>query len=541
MIDSLSGGQWTTQEAPQPADAASEQAVILEGVSCPSTGGCAAIGLFETSSGAGAELLTQAGPGGAWSATDAPVPSDAITGSGAISEAEAVSCGPAAACEAVGIYAATGDTEASFVDRLTGGTWTSTTAPVPANAGTGSDRSSELLSVSCTFDGCQAVGTYEDATTGDRALAVATDASGHSTAVEAPQPPDAATGSSADGFLEDVSCQSLSSCVAVGSYANPVASENVALIDTLSGGTWNALASPVPANAASGSGAESELRAVSCPSGGGCGAGGDFFDPGDQFGLLVNNSPSEGYWTDASDGGIFSYGNATFHGSMGGQHLNKPVVGMAVTPGGGGYWEVASDGGIFSFGDANFYGSTGSLHLNAPVVGMAASPDGGGYWLVASDGGIFNYGDAGFFGSAGSIHLNQPIVGMAATPDGGGYWLVASDGGIFSYGDAQFYGSRGGQPLNKPIVGMAASATGLGYWLVASDGGIFTYGDATFQGSSGSLKLNKPVVGMMSTFDGAGYWLVASDGGIFSYGDAVFQGSAGSLHLNAPMVGGTPT
>ena len=38
-------------------------------------------------------------------------------------------------------------------------------------------------------------------------------------------------------------------------------------------------------------------------------------------------------------------------------HLNKPIVGMAATPDGKGYWLVASDGGIFTFGDAAFYGS----------------------------------------------------------------------------------------------------------------------------------------------------------------------------------------
>ena len=52
--------------------------------------------------------------------------------------------------------------------------------------------------------------------------------------------------------------------------------------------------------------------------------------------------------------------------------LNQPIVGMASTPGGRGYWLVASDGGIFSFGDARFFGSTGALHLNRPIVGMAA-------------------------------------------------------------------------------------------------------------------------------------------------------------------------
>ncbi len=254
---------------------------------------------------------------------------------------------------------------------------------------------------------------------------------------------------------------------------------------------------------------------------------------------LTVNAPPPGYYNVASDGGIFNYGGAAFYGSMGGQHLNAPIVGMAETPFAKGYWEVGSDGGIFNFGNAAFYGSTGSIVLNKPIVGMAATPSGWGYWLVASDGGIFNYGDAGFFGSAGSIPLNKPIVGMAATPSGRGYWLVASDGGIFTYGDAAFFGSTGSIVLNKPIVGMAATPSGRGYWLVASDGGIFTYGDAGFFGSAGSIPLNKPIVAMISTPSGQGYWLVASDGGIFNYGDAAFLGSAGGLPLNAPVVGGT--
>jgi outer membrane protein assembly factor BamB len=247
--------------------------------------------------------------------------------------------------------------------------------------------------------------------------------------------------------------------------------------------------------------------------------------------------PNSSYWTVATDGGIFSFGNAQFWGSTGAIVLNRPIVGMATTPDHGGYWLVASDGGVFSFGDATYRGSTGALRLNSPVVGMAATPDGHGYWLVASDGGVFSFGDAAFHGSMGGTPLNKPIVGMASTHDGLGYWLVASDGGIFSFGDAAFHGSMGGTPLNRPIVGMAATHDGLGYWLVASDGGIFTFGDATFHGSMGGTPLNRPVVGMAITPDGGGYWLVASDGGIFSFGDAGFTGSEGGAALNRPMVG----
>ncbi len=244
-----------------------------------------------------------------------------------------------------------------------------------------------------------------------------------------------------------------------------------------------------------------------------------------------------GYLEGASDGGLFAFGGAQFYGSMGGQPLNKPIVGMASTPDNKGYWEVASDGGIFSFGDAAFHGSTGSLTLNKPIVGMASTPDGQGYWLVASDGGIFAFGDATFFGSTGSLTLNKPIVGMASTPDGQGYWLVASDGGIFAYGDATFFGSTGSLTLNKPVVGMSSTPDGLGYWLVASDGGLFAYGDATFYGSMGGVPLNQPVVGIATSNNGQGYWEVASDGGIFAFGNTNFFGSMGGKPLNKPIVG----
>ena len=84
----------------------------------------------------------------------------------------------------------------------------------------------------------------------------------------------------------------------------------------------------------------------------------------------------------ASDGGIFSFGDAAFHGSMGGTPLNAPIVGMAPTPSGAGYWEVASDGGIFAFGDAAFYGSRAGLNPADTFFAIVPTPDGGGYLLA---------------------------------------------------------------------------------------------------------------------------------------------------------------
>ncbi|HWL36951.1 MAG TPA: CHAP domain-containing protein [Frankiaceae bacterium] len=243
-----------------------------------------------------------------------------------------------------------------------------------------------------------------------------------------------------------------------------------------------------------------------------------------------------GYWMYARDGGVFSFGNATFHGSTGGIALNAPIVGMAATPTGAGYFLVAADGGVFAFGDAVFRGSMAGQSLNKPIIGMATTPTGAGYWLAGADGGIYAYGDAVFRGSMGGTTLNKPIVGIAAHPNGQGYWLVASDGGIFAFNVA-FHGSMGGQPLNKPIVGIAAHPTGQGYWLVGSDGGIFAF-NVGFHGSTGSIALAAPVVGIAAGPGGNGYWMAAADGGLFAFGSAPFQGSMVS---GEPATGnGTP-
>jgi hypothetical protein len=543
VIDTYNGAGWSSQTAPQPNDATTHQTVGINDVSCPSVGPCAAGGAYESPTSEQGILWNQAADG-TWSEEVAPLPNGAATGSAAQSGINAISCS-GGVCGAVGEFEDASHHERGLLERYAGGVWTPSMAPEPLNAGSGSNQFANLQSVSCTFDGvCTSVGGYTDqANDASRALIVSDNGS-TTTATEGPQPGDAATGASIDAGFNSVSCLSAAYCTAVGTYANNSGSgSDVALLDQETNGSWSNVVAPLPGNAATGSHAVSDLNSVSCTTRGACNAAGSFTDTpaGNQFGFDTAYTPAQGYWENATDGGVFTYGNAVFHGSTGNIRLNQPMVGMAETPGPGGYWEVASDGGVFSFGNALFHGSAGNIHLNAPVVGMAATPDGLGYWLVASDGGVFNYGDALFYGSTGNVRLNKPIVGIAATPDGHGYWLVASDGGVFNYGDAGFFGSAGALPLNKPVVGVASTASGLGYWLVASDGGIFNYGDARFLGSTGNLRLNKPVVGMMSTFDGGGYWLVASDGGIFSYGNTSFWGSTGNIVLNAPVVGGSPT
>jgi ribosomal protein L24E len=138
---------------------------------------------------------------------------------------------------------------------------------------------------------------------------------------------------------------------------------------------------------------------------------------------------------------------------MAATRLNGPVLDSIPTASGKGYYMVASDGGIFSFGDARFLGSMGGKRLNAPVQSLVPDGDGVGYWLVASDGGIFAF-EAPFKGSMGDKRLNKPVTGMVRF--GNGYLMVAEDGGIFNFSDKQFHGSLGSSPPARPVVAVAA-------------------------------------------------------------------------------------
>ena len=110
-----------------------------------------------------------------------------------------------------------------------------------------------------------------------------------------------------------------------------------------------------------------------------------------------------------------------------------PIVGTATTPGDGGYWLVASDGGIFSFGNAAFYGSMGGKPLNKPIVGMAATPTGGGYWEVAIRRWHLRLRQRPVLRFDGSVSPEQADRRHRGDARRQGLLGVASDGGMFAY------------------------------------------------------------------------------------------------------------
>ena len=81
--------------------------------------------------------------------------------------------------------------------------------------------------------------------------------------------------------------------------------------------------------------------------------------------MIAETASGNGYWTATSDGGVYAFGDAQFRGSSfdvdpvtpGAQQVRVTgeIVGIA-GKGNDGYWLLASDGGIFTFGTADFHG-----------------------------------------------------------------------------------------------------------------------------------------------------------------------------------------
>jgi hypothetical protein len=257
--------------------------------------------------------------------------------------------------------------------------------------------------------------------------------------------------------------------------------------------------------------------------------------------------PHPGYWLAGSDGGIFSFGAAAFHGSTGDLVLQRPVVGMVPTADHAGYWEVASDGGIFAFGDAGFYGSipglgiapaddTGAAHrLNAPIVATVPSTDGRGYFLVGADGGVFAFGDATFAGSCPGIGT-CPGSAVSVLPDatGRGYWLVTSVGAVYAFGDAPYEGAPG--PTPSPITSAVHTLDGAGYLILTADGSIYAYGDAHYLGGTSTAAGTDPATAVFTPADDGGYWIVTANGAVTSFGTAPDEGGMSGGHLNGSIV-----
>jgi superoxide dismutase, Cu-Zn family len=272
-----------------------------------------------------------------------------------------------------------------------------------------------------------------------------------------------------------------------------------------------------------------------------------------------------GYWSVDRRGGVFAFGSAAFHGSLGASSVTEPVVGMAATPGGGGYWLAGRDGGVFAFGDAAFAGSATGLALQQPIVGIAAPPADARAVLRDATGAAL--GTVRFAQEAGRVRVTAEATGL--TPGFHGFHVHTTGTCTAPFTSAGgHYGAPGSTVPGYAgdMVSLYADATGAARAsfvtdryrvteLLDADGAAVIvhagadnfaniparYGvtpDATTlaTGDAGA-RVACGAVGSVGGTLGAGYWTVAADGGVFAFGDAPYLGGLGGTRLVSPVVG----
>src|SRR5690349_7184975 len=157
----------------------------------------------------------------------------------------AVACHTATSCAAVGSYLDTSGNYHGLLLTWSGTSWTPAAAPLSADAAS-PNRIADFTSVACpSATSCVTVSTYFTSSGTDGVLVTGWGTS--SKATKAPLPVN--TAASAEAELFSVTCQSTTSCLAVGQYLDSSGNDQPLLV-TGSKATWQSTQAPLPTNAA---------------------------------------------------------------------------------------------------------------------------------------------------------------------------------------------------------------------------------------------------------------------------------------------------
>jgi hypothetical protein len=271
-IDTLSAGAWSAQQAPLPFNVGTSPGSSIGAAACPADGSCVAVADYNDTSG-NVQSSIDTLSGGHWSALEAPLPSDEAASGHQRNLLGPVSCPAVGSCVAVGSFTPTSGNFRGFIETLADGDWTPLDAPLPANAPS-TDAFATLGVVTCPTSGtCVAVGWYYD-TSGNYHVIDETLAGGNWTPTEEALPAHTAARNPSDPNqgLGNVTCQATGSCLAVGSYDS--GRKDKGIIETLAAGSWTTIKAPLTSKAAAK--LVSTLNDVTCSSGGSCLAVGSF-------------------------------------------------------------------------------------------------------------------------------------------------------------------------------------------------------------------------------------------------------------------------
>ena len=160
-----SGTSWAATEVPLPPPPPGGSDLQLGSVACPAASECTAAGSREIGNGPGqAFLLT--GAGSSWTVTQAPHPGNAGMNPPFL---PSVACASATACLAVGQYQTASGNVAGLLISGAASLWSASVAPVPSNAGPGT-ASAQAVACAKSASACVAVGYYRDKAGNDQGL-----------------------------------------------------------------------------------------------------------------------------------------------------------------------------------------------------------------------------------------------------------------------------------------------------------------------------------------------------------------------------------
>ena len=163
QIYTWSSGSWQLTVPTLPSNY--DNSLNITGISCPDSGECVAVGTYQDAAGYTYGLILTL-DGGTWTAAEAPMPANVLAtpvpGGGRPYESlSSVDCPNAGACLAGGFYQDSNDYQQPLLLQLQDGVWTASEAPVPSDAGT--NPLAAVVGVSCPALGvCVATGYYDE-------------------------------------------------------------------------------------------------------------------------------------------------------------------------------------------------------------------------------------------------------------------------------------------------------------------------------------------------------------------------------------------
>jgi len=227
LAEIWNGSGWTKQTTPAPSGASSAE---LTDIGCNNTAECIAVGSAMV--GGVKTAVAEKWKSPTWTLQSVPVPAEAKS-----SQLDGIACRWSNYCVAVGRYTTGTGATKSLAMFWNGSNWSLQTLGDPVGATQGT-----LLDVACTGQPtvCMAVGGWKNGNDGNKQFPLAYRFNGSTWTLQNTASPSTSIAS----VFQDVSCKSITSCAAVGSWVSSSGGSNQTLAENWDGSTWSIESTP---------------------------------------------------------------------------------------------------------------------------------------------------------------------------------------------------------------------------------------------------------------------------------------------------------